>query len=229
MVRFILMDIEGTTTPISFVHDVLFPFAKSRLASFLRDHSQDKTLLPWATRCQDTVEEEEGKRPTYEELTAVLLRWIEQDRKHPGSKAIQGMIWEEGYRTGAFTAELYDDVLPCLTQWKNQGIGLGIFSSGSEQAQRLLFEHTPQGDLTSYFSHFFDTRVGEKRERSAYLAISEATCHPPSTIFFLSDVEAELDAAAAAGLHTAQIARPGTTPGTRHSVSRDFPGIDMNR
>jgi len=229
VVEYILMDIEGTTTPISFVHDVLFPFSKSRLASFLHDHSQDPILLPWATRCQDTVEEEEGKRPTYEELTAVLLRWIEQDRKHPGLKAIQGIIWEEGYRTGAFTAELYDDVRPCLKQWRDRGIGLGVFSSGSEQAQRLLFEHTPQGDLTSYFSHFFDTRVGGKRERSAYLAISEAIGYSPSTMLFLSDVEGELDAAAAAGLHTAHIARPGTMPSTRHSVSLDFPGVNVNR
>lgn len=229
MVHYILMDIEGTTTSLAFVHDVLVPFAKSRVGSFLEDHHHNPALLSWTAQCQDTVQHEEGTRPSYKELPAVLHRWIEQDRKHPGLKAIQGMIWEEGYTTGAFTTDLYDEVVPCLQQWREQGIDLGIFSSGSEQAQRLLFGHTHQGDLTSMFSHFFDTSVGSKRGPSAYFAISQAIGHPPANMLFLSDVEAELDAARSAGFHTTQIARPGTTPSTRHSVCADFSSINLNR
>lgn len=221
------MDVEGTTTSISFVHDVLFPYAKRRLTSYLEEYEQDPTLLRWTRLCQQTIHQEDGYYPSHVDLPAILIRWIDEDRKHHGLKAIEGMIWEEGYRTGAFTADVYDDVLPRLQQWRAQGVRLGIFSSGSEQAQRLLFTHTDHGDLTHYFTHFFDTRVGGKRDPLTYTRISHEIGLPPQEIHFLSDVEKELDAAVEAGFCTTQIVRPGTQPGTRHSIARDFSGVNI--
>jgi enolase-phosphatase E1 len=216
MVRYVLMDIEGTLISVAFVREILFPFAKLRLAPFLHERRHDPDVLQWTTVCQDAIEHETGARPTYEELPAMLIGWIDQDRKLAGLKALQGMIWEEGYREGKFVPELYDDVLPAFTQWRARGIRLGIYSSGSEQAQRLLFAHTNAGDVTSLLEHFFDTSVGEKKTSSSYRKISEQIDLPPQHILFLSDVERELDAAASAGFRTAHIVRPGTDASTRH-------------
>ena len=227
VIRYILMDIEGTTTSIAFVQQILFPYAKNHLASYLRQHRKDPDLVQWITLCQDTVEQEEGYRPTINELTAILKRWIDEDRKHTGLKAIQGIIWKEGYESGAFTSDLYDDVLPCLQQWQERGLRLGIFSSGSVPAQRLLFAHTAKGDVTAYFSHFFDTRMGGKREKRAYEKIRVEVGLPSEEILFLSDVEAELNAAAETEFKTTQIVRAGTTAGERHVISRDFYGVTV--
>ena len=222
MTRYILMDIEGTVLPIAFVRTILFPFAKHRLAPFLHERRLDPDVLQWTAVCQDTIEHETGTRPTYEELPIMLMGWIDQDRKQAGLKALQGMIWDEGYRQRRFTPELYGDVLPALTQWRARGIRLGIYSSGSEQAQRLLFAHTNVGDVTSLFEHFFDTRVGEKKLASSYHTISEQIGLPANHILFLSDTELELDAAALAGFRTTHIVRPGTDASTRHSIHPDL-------
>jgi enolase-phosphatase E1 len=139
-----------------------------------------------------------------------------------GLKALQGMIWDEGYRQGAFAPQLYDDVLPVLTQWRTLGIRLGIYSSGSEQAQRLLFAYTNVGDVTSLFEHFFDTTVGDKKTSSSYRKISDQIDLPPPDILFLSDAELELDAAASIGFRTAHIVRPGTDASTRHPIHPDL-------
>ena len=222
MVRYILMDIEGTLISVAFVREVLFPFAKHRLAPFLKERRHDPTVLQWAAACQDVIERETGTRPAYEELPAMLTGWIDQDRKMAGLKALQGMIWDEGYRQGAFAPQLYDDVLPVLTQWRTLGIRLGIYSSGSEQAQRLLFAYTNVGDVTSLFEHFFDTTVGEKKTSSSYRKISDQIDLPPPDILFLSDAELELDAAASIGFRTAHIVRPGTDASTRHPIHPDL-------
>lgn len=216
------MDIEGTLISVTFVREILFPFAKHRLASFLHERQQDPDVLRWTVVCQDLMEQETGTRPTYEELPVMLAGWIDQDRKLAGLKALQGMIWEEGYRKREFVPELYDDVLPALTQWRTRGIRLGIYSSGSEQAQRLLFAHIHAGDVTSLFDHFFDTSVGEKKSASSYRTISDQIGLPPQHILFLSDAERELDAAVSAGFRTAHIVRPGTNAGTRHPVHPDL-------
>ena len=212
------MDIEGTLISVAFVREILFPFAKHRLASFLHERRHDPEVLQWTVVCQDVIERETGARPSFEELPVTLTEWIDQDRKLAGLKALQGMIWDEGYRQRAFTPELYGDVLPALTQWRARGIRLGIYSSGSEQAQRLLFAHTNTGDVTSLLEHFFDTSVGEKKVASSYRTISEQIGLPPQHILFLSDAERELDAAASAGFRTAHIVRPGTDAGTRHPI-----------
>ncbi|HKO30873.1 MAG TPA: acireductone synthase [Nitrospiraceae bacterium] len=216
MVRYVLMDIEGTLISVAFVRKVLFPFAKHRLAPFLHERRHDPKVLQWTVFCQDTIEHETGTRPTYDELPVMLTTWIDQDRKLVGLKALQGMIWDEGYRQGAFVPELYGDVLPALTEWRAHGIRLGIYSSGSEQAQRLLFAHTNVGDVTSLFEHYFDTTVGEKKTASSYCTISEQIGLPPHHVLFLSDAEPELDAAALARFRTIHIVRPGTDASTRH-------------
>lgn len=222
MVRYILMDIEGTVISIAFVREILFPFAKRRLAAFLHERRQDPDVLRWTTVCQDAIEIETGARPGYEELPVMLTGWIDQDRKQASLKALQGMIWDEGYRQRAFVPELYSDVLPALTQWRVRGIRMGIYSSGSEQAQRLLFAHTNVGDVTLLFEHFFDTSVGEKKTASSYRTISAQIDLPPHHILFLSDAEGELDAAALAGFRTAHIVRPGTDASTRYPTHPDF-------
>ncbi len=221
-IRCVLMDIEGTITSVAFVREVLFPYAKRRLASFLQEQRENPTVHQWATFCQNTIAQEGGVRPAYEDLSDILTCWIEEDRKHPGLKALQGMIWEEGYRTGAFAPALYEDVVPVLLQWRGNGVQRALYSSGSEQAQRLLLAHTTKGNLTYLFSQFFDTRIGAKTEAASYRLIAERLALPAEDILFLSDAEAELEAAAAAGCKTTQIVRPGTRASTRHPVSSDF-------
>jgi len=222
MIRCVLMDIEGTIITVAFVRDTLFPYATRRLAGFLYARREDPSVLQWATACQETILLELGRRPGYEELPDILTRWIEEDRKHPGLKALQSMIWEEGYRTGAFAPTLYEDVGPVLDRWRRKGLRLALYSSGSEQAQRLLVEHTTDGNLTEFFADFFDTRIGAKSEPDSYRHIADHLSLRPGEILFLSDIEVELDAAFAAGLKTTQIVRPGTHPGTRHPICTTF-------
>jgi enolase-phosphatase E1 len=171
------------------------------------------------------VAQENGRRPSHEELPDILSRWIEEDRKHPGLKAIQGMIWHEGYRAGAFAPGLYDDVVPALNRWRGNGLQLALYSSGSEQAQRLLVGHTTDGDLTDLFSNFFDTSIGAKTETASYRRIGQILALSSKDILFLSDIEAELDAAAEAGFNTTQIVRAGTNAGTAHPVCSNFGDI----
>ena len=222
MIRCVLMDIEGTIISVAFVREVLFPYAKQRLAAFLREQQDVPALRQWAEACQDTVMQELGRRPSYEELPGILCQWIEEDRKHPGLKAIQGMIWHEGYRAGAFTPGLYEDVVPALNRWRRNGLRLALYSSGSEQAQRLLVEHTTDGDLTSLFSNFFDTSIGAKTETASYRRIGQILTLSSKDILFLSDIEAELDAAAEAGFNTTKIVRAGTNAGTAHPACSNF-------
>ena len=222
MIRCVLMDIEGTIISVAFVREILFPYAKHRLAAFLQEQQNVPALREWAEACQDTATQELGRRPSYEELPGILGRWIEADRKHPGLKAIQGMIWHQGYHAGAFAPALYDDVVPVLNRWRDKGIRLALYSSGSEQAQRLLVGHTTDGDLTGLFSNFFDTSIGTKTETASYQRISQLLALSSEDILFLSDIEAELDAAAEAGFNTTQIVRAGTNAGTAHPVCSNF-------
>jgi enolase-phosphatase E1 len=221
----VLLDIEGTILPVTFVRDVLFPYSQRRMASFLRDQSGTPVVRRWAAVCLVAIGQEQGQQPSYEELPSFLNRWIAEDRKHPGLKALQGMIWEEGYRTGAFAPSLYEDVVPALRRWHGSGLRLALYSSGSEQAQRLLLEHTTAGNLTDLFSCFFDTSVGLKTEAASYRRIAELNSLQPERMLFLSDMEPELDAARAAGLLTVHVVRPGTRPGTRHPICSTFDDI----
>lgn len=208
----ILTDIEGTTSSISFVKDVLFPYARTRLPGFVSAHGQRPEVRRWldavaveiaASACDDDV------------IVETLQGWIDQDRKHTALKALQGMIWEAGYRDGDFLAPLYPDVLPALRAWHMAGHRLAVYSSGSVPAQKLLFSHTEAGDLTPLFSGFFDTEIGGKREPDSYRRIAEQLGSAPFDLLFLSDVVAELDAARDAGLRTVLIDRRDDYPQPR--------------
>lgn len=208
----ILTDIEGTTSSISFVKDVLFPYARQALPDFVREYGHTPEVRRWldavaieiaASACQDAV------------IVETLQGWIDQDRKHTALKALQGMIWEAGYKDGDFTAPLYPDVAPALRAWQAAGHRLAVYSSGSVAAQKLLFSHTDTGDLTPLFSAFFDTEVGGKRDASSYRTITQQLAQPAGDIVFLSDVVEELDAARDAGLRTVLLDRRSDYPQPR--------------
>lgn len=218
----ILLDIEGTIIPTTFVKDVLFPYAQQHMASFLHDHRIDPQVRHWAAVCHETIAQESGVLLSYENLAGVLNQWMEGDRKHQGLKALQGMIWEEGYRTGAFVPELYDDVAPSFRRWRQEGLTLALYSSGSEQAQRLLLANTTDGDLTPMVSHFFDTGIGSKTSLASYRRIADGLGIHSEDILFLSDAEPELEAATTAGLQAIHVVRPGTNPSARHPHCSTF-------
>ena len=203
MPKAILTDIEGTTSSISFVKDVLFPFARRALPGFVATRGRDPAVRKWL----DAVAAENGGICDDRMIVEVLQGWIDQDRKHTALKALQGMVWADGYRNADFSAHIYPDAAPALRQWHAAGLPLYVFSSGSVPAQRLFFGHSDAGDLTPLFSGWFDTEVGSKREAASYLAIAEAIGLPPGEILFLSDIVEELDAAREAGLRTALVDR----------------------
>lgn len=222
MIRAIVTDIEGTTSDIQFVHTVLFPFARQHLAEFVRENQFEANVAA----ALNAVREESGApQATLEELIATLIGYIDADRKSPGLKALQGMIWRAGYVEGQFTGHLYPDVLPAFERWQQQGIGLYVYSSGSVAAQKLLFGYSDEGDLTSLFSGYFDTGVGAKRETQSYRNIAEKIGLAPATILFLSDIHQELDAAAEAGWHTVQLIRGEADNASRHHQVNDFSQI----
>ncbi|CRI68018.1 Enolase-phosphatase E1 [Thiocapsa sp. KS1] len=222
MVKAILTDIEGTTSSLSFVKDVLFPYAAERLPDFVRAHRDDPQvaqLLEDARAVADGAGDEEA-------LIAQLLDWIATDRKITPLKALQGLIWEEGYARGDFRGHIYEDAARRLRDWRGAGLRLYVYSSGSVHAQKLLFGHTDYGDLTPVFSGFFDTRIGGKRESESYSAIAAEIGLPPGEMLFLSDIREELDAAHDAGMETIALRREGVTgPFGEHPVVDDFDGV----
>ena len=207
----ILTDIEGTTSSISFVKDVLFPYARRALPGFVRDHRDDPEVRRWL----DVVATEHGSICSDDVIVETLQGWIDQDRKHTALKALQGMIWQAGYRDADFTAHIYPDAAPALRDWHARGYPLYVYSSGSVPAQKLFFGHSDAGDLTPLFSGWFDTEVGGKREADSYRAIAGRIGVPANAILFLSDVVEELDAAREAGLQTRLIDRLDDYPQPR--------------
>lgn len=224
MIRAIVTDIEGTTSSLSFVKDILFPYARAHLPEFVRAHAQDAAVQAQL----DAVRRETGKSLDLEAAIAQLLTWIDEDRKATPLKALQGMVWERGYRQGDFQGHVYEDSVRQLRAWKSMGLRLYIFSSGSVQAQKLLFAHTAAGDLTPLFSGYFDTAIGPKREHDAYQRIAQVIGLPAGEILFLSDIREELDAARAVGLQTGWLVRDGSLPEQpAHPVVRDFDGLTI--
>ena len=222
MIKAIVTDIEGTTSSIRFVHDVLFPYAREHMASFLRQRGGE----PQVAEQIEAVRREAGEALDLEGVIAQLIAWIDADRKITPLKALQGMIWEAGFRNADFTGHVYGDAVRHLKDWHARGIPLYVFSSGSVQAQQLLFGCSDAGDLTPLFNGFYDTRVGAKREASAYAAIAADVGLPPGDILFLSDIEGELDAARAAGMQTLWLVREGEPdPAAAHRQVRDFDAI----
>lgn len=204
MIKAIVTDIEGTTSSLSFVKDVLFPYARAKLPDYVRQHQNDAQV---SQLIADTCQEAGINDINIETVIAQLINWIDEDKKITPLKALQGLIWTEGYHQGAFKGHLYTDAINNLQAWHKRGIALYVYSSGSVLAQKLLFAHTEAGDLTLLFSGFFDTNIGGKKETESYRKIAEKIALPPDRILFLSDIKEELDAAQAAGLQTCWLVR----------------------
>jgi enolase-phosphatase E1 len=221
------MDIEGTTTSISFVHEVLFPYASNHMERFVRENTSEPTVLAELASVKQTVMEERQQSLSDEQAIEQLLQWIKEDRKHTALKTLQGYLWKNGYEAGEYKGHIYDDVVPVMEKWQEAGIQMGIYSSGSVEAQKLLFGYSEKGDLTPFLSAYFDTKVGHKREASSYHNIQKQLDIPAGEILFLSDVKEELDAAKEAGFQTVQLVRPGTHPCQNHLTVSDFYQLEI--
>ena len=222
MIKVILTDIEGTTSSLSFVKDILFPYARAHLAGYVGAHRD----TPEVRRCLDDVRTLAGATLTDAQVVEQLIRWIDEDRKITPLKTLQGLIWESGYQSGAFQGHVYADAADNLRAWKQRGVRLFVYSSGSVYAQKLIFGHTAFGDLTPLFEGYFDTTVGGKREADSYRKIAAAINVPPQDILFLSDIKEELDAATAAGMQSVWLVRDGEIDvQATHRQVRDFNAI----
>lgn len=204
MIQAILTDIEGTTSAISFVKDVLFPYARQHLADFIKNNREMPEVKHWL---QETRKEIQQPNLDEQGVINILIQWIDLDKKITPLKALQGLIWEAGYKNRDYQGHIYQDAAEHLKQWKENNLKLFIFSSGSIKAQQLLFAHTAFGDLTSLFSGYFDTTIGAKQQVKSYQAIAQQIGILPEQILFLSDIIGELDAAKAAGMQTTCLMR----------------------
>jgi enolase-phosphatase E1 len=244
MIRFsgqaLLLDIEGTTSSVSYVYDVLFPYARERLRDFLSAHWDD----PLVDRARELVARDAGREsfaafiasdssadaPPPETLAGHLERLMQTDAKATGLKDLQGLIWRDGFLSGQLVAHVYPDVPPALAAWTAAGREVRIFSSGSIAAQRLFMAHSIAGNLSRFLSGHYDTTIGPKRSASSYEAIAAEMGLPAAEILFISDVVAELDAAQNAGLQTALAMRPGNAPsptGHSHAAIESFDQIEL--
>jgi enolase-phosphatase E1 len=237
--RALLLDIEGTTTPISFVYEVLFPYAREHAASFLREHADRPSMRPLIAQLRKELGSDgarssmdepltEPHTPRVDALAADVVAAIDRDRKTTGLKTLQGLIWQEGYRSGGLRGEVFEDVPPALARWHRAGIDVRIYSSGSVLAQRLLFETVRTGDLTRYLRGYFDTETGAKTDPGSYGRIAAAFDLRPADVLFISDVVTELEAAREAGLRICLAVRPGNpaqpSSGSLQSI-RDFDAL----
>ena len=206
----VVLDVEGTTTPIAFVHEVLFPYARARMAALVEAGGPEVDAA---------LEQVPGP-----DRLSTLLGWMDADVKATPLKALQGLAWREGYADGSLRGAIYPDVAPALMRWRAEGVRLFVYSSGSVEAQRQLFRHSAAGDLAGLFEAHFDTTTGPKREAASYGAIAAAAGMAPGAMLFLSDVVAELDAAAGAGMRTCQLVRAedGTVAGAGHATATDL-------
>ncbi len=232
--RGILLDIEGTTSSVSFVYDVMFPFARRELKNYLREQwgspelaqaceliARDAGHESFARWCEGTTDDDSRRSLVREEV----VRLMDGDVKATGLKQLQGLIWRSGFESGEMKAHVYDDVPPALRVWNEAGLDVRIYSSGSIAAQKLFFGHTIAGSLLERFRGHYDTTTGPKKEAASYAAIASDFGLPPNDILFLSDVTAELDAARCAGLQTVLCVRPGNAavpPQHGHAEITDF-------
>jgi len=223
-IRAIVTDIEGTTSAITFVRDVLFPYARKRLPAFVETHADQPDVQHWLHEAAKEAGYIEASR---QEVIELLLRWIDEDRKSTALKALQGMIWKAGYEAGDYVAHMYPEVATRLRQWRADGLRLYVYSSGSVPAQQLFFRHSEAGDLAPLFAGYFDTETGPKREAESYRRIAAAIGEQPQHTLFLSDIVEELDAAREAGFQTGWLIRPPLElpARPRHPVFADFDAI----
>ncbi|MEY3592431.1 MAG: acireductone synthase [Bacteroidota bacterium] len=209
-IKYILTDIEGTTSSVSFVYEVLFPYFKEHIQDLPKLSLINEVKQAFAEVIEIVEQEEQKHLTTTEEVLHYLRLWSEQDRKITPLKTLQGLIWKSAYESGDIKGHVYDDVPTALNQWRANGLKLGVFSSGSIAAQKLLFRFSDFGDLTAHFSNHFDTTTGSKQEASTYTSIANFLGLEPQEILFLSDVVAELQAAQQAGMQTTQLLRAET-------------------
>jgi enolase-phosphatase E1 len=222
-IQWILTDIEGTTTEVSFVYDILFPYFRAHMDQWKTVDSAPMNDVLEQTRLL-VIEEQSINLSSKEALFEQLRQWSIEDRKVTPLKTFQGMVWEQGFKSGAIKGHMYPDVKPALQRWLDGGLKLAIFSSGSIAAQKQLFGFSTEGDLTPYFSAYFDTTTGMKRDEQTYQLIVQQLNAPANSVLFLSDIHQELEAAHAAGLRTLQLVRPGTQANWPWCVS-DFSEI----
>lgn len=228
-IKAIVTDIEGTTSSISFVREVLFPYARSALQKFIEDNHSKAEVNNWL---KQIAEEIQVSANDLDSIIAQLISWIDQDIKHTGLKALQGMIWANGYQNGTYEAPLYTDAYNQLQRWHQRGLPLYVYSSGSVPAQKLFFKYSQYGDLTPLFTDYFDTEIGGKRSIASYSSIAQRMQISPQHILFLSDIIEELDAARDAGWQTMLIDRVEDYPTPRsdqatngHKRSNSFDAI----
>lgn len=203
----VLLDVEGTTSAVAYVYEVMFPFARRRLESYIRGHWSEPAFHE--VRERFSRDAEGGPFDSPEALCDEAVRLMDGDVKATGLKALQGLIWESGFRSGELRAHVYPDVAPAISAWRAAGLELRVYSSGSVHAQRLFFGHSEAGDLLPNFTGHYDTTIGPKRESPSYHAISVDWGLEPSAILFLSDITEELNAAREAGFQTALVRREG--------------------
>jgi enolase-phosphatase E1 len=214
----ILLDIEGTTTPIDFVYQVLFPYARKHLRAYLATHWNEVPNELAQLQAEHAADVQQGLQPpalALSQLDSVVayLHWLmEQDRKAAPLKSLQGKVWETGYQSGALKSQIFADVPRAFAVWREQGKRIAIFSSGSVLAQKLLFSYTESGDLSGFICDWFDTNIGAKREAESYRRIAAALHCAPPEIAFISDVTAELEAARQAGMQAFLSLRAGNPP-----------------
>ena len=228
----ILLDIEGTTTPIDFVHEVLFSFARSKMPGYVAANFE--SLAPEIEQLIVEHEKDLGYTDHFDpastkSVAKYLAFLIDEDRKSTPLKSIQGKIWKEGYESGKLKSVVFEDVPRAFERWKDAGMTIAIFSSGSVLAQELLFHYTDHGDLTPFISTYFDTNTGAKRDPQSYASIAAELDTSPGEILFVSDVVAELDAARDAGLPTALAVRPGNVPietDVSYQIVATFDGLE---
>jgi len=224
-IKAILTDIEGTTSAVSFVFDVLFPYAARHLPDFVRHNAGRADVAEQLDAVRRDSAEPDAD---VERVIAILLGWIAEDRKATPLKALQGMVWEQGYAAGQLKGHVYPDAAQALEAWHQQGYRLFVYSSGSIQAQKLIFGCSEAGDLSPLFSGYFDTTSGAKRDAQSYRRISEAMGIAPQEILFLSDIVEELDAAKDAGMATCGLAREGGDL-AGHTTVESFAQIEPSR
>ena len=203
-IRAIIVDTAGTTTDLNFIQDVLFPYSRTAMADFLEKNQHNVLVDCCISDVKDIALEPEA---SLARVTEILQQWIDEDRKVTPLKSLQGLIWKQGYNRVDFTGHIYPDFIESIERITQKGIRIYSFSSGSVEAQKLLFSHSDSGDLTSAFSGHFDTRTGNKLDKQAYCNICNTISLKPKQILFVSDVAEELKAAAAAGMTTCQMLR----------------------
>lgn len=224
-IKAIVTDIEGTTSSIDFVHKVLFPYSSQAIPEYIRQYYQEPEI---AAIIEDIKIEVGQENLSIESVIDTLLGWIEADLKITPLKKLQGLIWEDGFKKGKFKGHIYEDAYQNLQKWCDRGLSLYVYSSGSEQAQKSLFGHTEYGNLNVLFSGYFDTRIGNKKESLSYTKIAREIKIESQEILFLSDVVAELDAAANARYQTILLVRDKMPENTNnHQIVNNFNEIKI--